>query len=211
MERRQLMKNWIVGMACTLVFGVTVVFLVNAIAFPKPGGLAQMPALVFFTIQSNIAVALWIFWIGLSAYWPRVCAPGAALSLWLTVYITLTGVVYWAVLVPMLGGVPSLFTVSNLWLHTATPVFSLFCFMLVLRGRRIEWRRALIVFAYPAAYLGFSYGMHAVYGRYTYPFLNPQVMGAWGVAVAIVVVAALLAALTALLRRWWNRHCMRDG
>jgi len=199
-------KRRVFGILCLAMFAVTAYFVVDAVAFPEPGKLTKLPAAAYFTIQSNILVGVWFALIGLKELGVKTPRMDGAVNMMLTVYISVTGLVYWAVLVPMLGANPSMFSASNIWTHTVAPLYSLAIFFFILRGKSYGIGRAMLVVIYPLCYMAFSYLLLALTGHYTYPFLNPEKVGGWGVAVSIIGVAALVISLALLYRRRWNRR-----
>jgi len=145
-------------------------------------------SLYYFTIQSNIIVFFWFIFAGINLLsnqriFKFALKPNfTAIS---TTYILITGIIYWGVLVPIFfkpgGGSDWLFTPSNIWLHTITPVAAVI--LLFLSKQLYEGpapKRHFITFAvYPVLYLIFGL-YNAFNGLYLYPMFNPEMLGNWG-------------------------------
>ncbi|MBO4887264.1 MAG: Pr6Pr family membrane protein [Firmicutes bacterium] len=132
---------------------------------------------MYFTIQSNIAIAL-------------ICLAGCFLLLrkkpvgpvWYvvklvgTVSITLTGVVFCAVLVPAIG--PGLWNVQNTLTHVIVPAAAIADFFIAAAGVRIKRGNVIYVLIPPLLYaiyagIGYVRGWEFASGqRYPYFFLN---------------------------------------
>ena len=132
---------------------------------------------MYFTIQSNIAIAL-------------ICLAGCFLLMrkkpvgpvWYvvkfvgTVSITLTGVVFCAVLVPAIG--PGLWNLQNTLTHVVVPAAAVFDFFVVASGAGIKKKNVIYVIIPPMLYaiyagIGFVKGWQFGSGQnYPYFFLN---------------------------------------
>ena len=133
--------------------------------------------LMYFTIQSNIAIAL-------------ICAAGGfllmrnramgeiwhAVKLAGTVSITLTGVVFAAMLAPLLG--KAAWNAQNTLTHLVVPVAAVADFFVVAPGARIKRKSVMYVLVPPFLYvvyagIGYVNGWEFARGRnYPYFFLN---------------------------------------
>ncbi len=132
---------------------------------------------MFFTIQSNIAIAV-------------LCLAGGILllrnkkvgSVWLTVKlagtvsITLTGVVFAVMLAPILGN--RAWNVQNTLTHVVVPIAAVADFFTVAAGSRIKRKNVLYVIVPPLCYviyagIGYIRGWEFIKGQnYPYFFLN---------------------------------------
>ena len=197
-----------VAIVCFAMFAVTVFFLLEAMdVFSGEYDKQMLPVIVYYTIQTNIFVALWALYIAVSALVPRLRAVSGIVSMLVTLYISITGVVYWAMLVPMLGFDAKLFSLSNIWMHAVTPTFAIVMFFAFLRGRAIGSAKLSLVVVYPLLYLGFAYILRATSGAYVYPFFDPVAMrGGFGVALALLIIAVLFIGLGAVYRLGWNKR-----
>jgi hypothetical protein len=127
-----------------------------------------------------------------------------------TTYILVTGIIYWTTLVPIfyLDGCESawLFSISKLWMHTATPAAALLLHQNIRKGYAGMKPRLSIAYfyIYPALYV--SSGMiHALRGEYLYPMFNPDMMHGWlGVGGAMVLMLGLFSGLYLLLQKQRN-------
>ena len=132
---------------------------------------------MYFTIQSNLAIAA-VCALGLF-FLARGCAMGNA---WLivklagTVSITLTGVVFVVLLVPVLGDMA--WNVPNTLTHVVVPAAAIADFFAVASGSRIKRKNVIWVIIPPmlyAVYAGIGYILEwefAAGQNYPYFFLN---------------------------------------
>ncbi|MBT3318316.1 MAG: hypothetical protein HN948_06905 [Clostridia bacterium] len=212
MEKVSSRQIWFAAV-CFVMFAVTVYFLLEAMdVFSGEYDKEMLPVIVYYTIQTNIFAAVWMLYLALEALISKMPRLSTLLSMFVTLYLTITCVVYWAMLVPMLGFDAKLFSLSNIWMHTAVPVFAVAVFFFVLRGARIGKRQLGLIIVYPLLYLVMAYVLRSTTGAYVYPFFNPVAMrGGFGVALSLFVIAALFIGLAVLFRLAWNKRCMRRG
>ena len=132
---------------------------------------------MYFTIQSNIAAALMS--IAGGYYLLRKKAAGRIwhiVKLAITVSITLTGVVFAILLVPILGG--AAWSVPNTLTHLVVPLAAVADFFLVMPGAEMKKRNVIYVIIPPLMYaiyagIGYVKGWEFAQGQiYPYFFLN---------------------------------------
>lgn len=172
---------------------------------------ADLPRLFsYFTIQSNVALAVcsaWSAhraWTGRRPLSPRI--TGAVL-----LYIVITGLVYHCVLTNDSSGFSmtgadertGVRLAANHLLHTATPLGAVLDWLLLTAHRRFQLRHTWQWLAYPFLYLAFALARGALItpgadGRYPYPFLDVEAHGYPGV-LANAVLFGLAFALLALI------------
>ncbi|SCL32474.1 hypothetical protein GA0070616_4474 [Micromonospora nigra] len=152
--------------------------------------------LPYFTIQSNVAVALFATHAGWRA-WQGRPEPTSALKGAVTLYITITGVVYHLVLAnpasPFAMAQPDRAfgeALGNQFLHTIVPLLAVADWVLFDRRGRLRPRYAAWWLAFPLGYLGFALVRGLVVDRYPYPFIDAGELGYDGVAVSAVFFAA---------------------
>lgn len=194
--------------ACFVVALITAAILIKSIFFriPTEFSLTRLPILFYFTTQTNIFAALWLFYIGFSELLPQLPKPKPIIGLMVSCYISVTCIAYWLVLVPMLAFVPALFTPQNIWLHTVTSIFVPAMFLGFTEGKKISKRESFIILVYPICYIVFAYIVHAFTGKFVYPFLNPQAMGnSLMFVVTLVLIAGLLIGICFAYRHVWNK------
>ncbi|GIJ09646.1 Pr6Pr family membrane protein [Micromonospora andamanensis] len=151
--------------------------------------------LPYFTIQSNLAVGL----VAGYAVWQAGRGrpdPPAAVTGAVTLYITITAVVYHLVLAnpasPFAMPQPDRAlgeAFGNQFLHTVVPLLAGADWALLCRHGRLRLRHALWWLAFPLGYLAFALVRGLVVHRYPYPFLDAGELGYPGVG----VVSACLA------------------
>ena len=128
-----------------------------------------------------------------------VASVGALAHLGLTLYITMTLVVYWAMLAWQnfdMGGGDSarvaLTNAANYTVHAVVPVLAVLDWMLFMPHGRLRAVHAVEWLVYPALYAVFIFiraeAAPPFYGttRYPYPFIDADILGGW---VALIVIA----------------------
>ena len=163
--------------------------------------------LSYFTMQTNIftTVAFIALTVMTAVQLRRrgvrgeVAHLGVSLQLALTFFITITFVVYWA----MLSWDPSraaLVSAANYMVHGVVPLLAIADWILFLPHGRLHAKDAALWLIYPIAYAVFIFIRAEVgapfYGttRYPYPFIDVDVIGGW-VALVVPVMAAAFYAL----------------
>jgi hypothetical protein len=162
--------------------------------------------LVFFTDQSNIAVAAYMAFL---VVWPlvasRVPADGRlararsslALRGAITLYIIITGLIFAVVLqnlkdpLTFLSQGPS--GVGTFLLHYVIPPAVVFDFLVLERRQGLKWVYAATWLLYPLAYLAYAFIRGALFtkGQYPYPFLDVAKDGYLGVTINAVIYGIL--------------------
>lgn len=151
----------------------------------------------YFTIQSNIVVAVVLAVSGVIQLRRPVgrrldLVRGAA-----TVYISITGVVYALLLSNIDVNTPLPW--ANVVLHYVVPVAMVVDWLLDLPERVIEFRTAVVWLAYPLIYLAYTLLRGPAVDWYPYPFLDPGPHGYGYVAVMSLCVAVAAAAFVAVV------------
>ncbi|MFI7578635.1 Pr6Pr family membrane protein [Micromonospora sp. NPDC049497] len=179
-----------------VVFRLTVVISVVAgIVLTALGPATVTGLLPYFTIQSNVAVGLfagYACWLA----WRDRPEPPAALKGAVTLYITITGVVYHLVLAnpasPFAMPQPDRAlgeALGNQFLHTVVPLLAVADWALFDRRGRLRPRYAAWWLAFPLGYLGFALVRGLVVDRYPYPFIDAGELGYDGVGISAVLFA----------------------
>ena len=160
----------------------------------------------YFTIQSNliaIAVLLWGVLKPAPAPGPltRDVIRGAAV-----LYLAVTGIVF-----ALLLSDQPLVTVpfANTVLHKLMPVVMVVDWVINPPSKKITFRKALLWYVYPVAWLLYTMIRGAIVGWYPYPFLNPQLMGGMGNVLKLIVLLLAAAALLIVLIVWIGRAIRR--
>ncbi|MEU5944760.1 Pr6Pr family membrane protein [Micromonospora sp. NPDC047465] len=178
------------------VFRVVIVISVLAgIVLTARGPATVTGLLPYFTIQSNVAVGLlagYAAWLA----WRDRPEPPSPLKGAVTLYITITGVVYHLVLAnpasPFAMPQPDRAlgeALGNQFLHTVVPLLAVADWALFDRRGRLRPRYAAWWLAFPLGYLGFALVRGLVVERYPYPFLDAGELGYAGVGVSAVLFA----------------------
>lgn len=173
---------------------------------PVPGpGTRVLRFVSYFTVQSNLLVLLAAAALALSSATARTWLDsrvGRTLRLDALVGITVTGVVHWFLLRPLLDLDGWSFLTDKL-LHVAVPLLALAGWLLAGPHGRLTTGtvpqtlgRALV---WPLGWLGYTALHGAVTGWYPYPFLDVGVHGYRSVAVSCAGVALLFLAVAGAL------------
>ncbi|MFC5145146.1 Pr6Pr family membrane protein [Streptomyces aureoversilis] len=151
----------------------------------------------YFTIQSNVLVAVSFAWAAHRAWTARPALPpritGAAL-----LFISITGLVFHFVLsndssgFSMTSERTPLESVANQLLHTVTPLAAALDWLVLTAPGGFLLRHAWQWLVYPLLYLPFALVRGALLapgtdGRYPYPFLDIDLHGYDGIAINAVV------------------------
>lgn len=158
-------------------------------------GMSAAEFFSYFTIQSNLLVAIYSF----SAMTERKFFFNSAGFFGLALLnITITGMIFFLLLrstyIPTGVGI-----YSNLLLHYAVPLLALTVFV-ALKGRQVF--RFLHVFywlLYAFAYLAYTLVRGSIVDKYPYPFIDITVLGAAQVAINAAGIAAGFLAVALLL------------
>ncbi|WP_208815955.1 Pr6Pr family membrane protein [Micromonospora echinofusca] len=174
---------------------LTVICVLAGIVLTAAGPATVTGLLPYFTIQSNVAVGLvagyaaWLAWHDRPALSPVF--TGAV-----TLYITITGVVYHLVLAnpasPFAMPQPDRDLVDaagNQFLHTVVPLLAVLDWLILQPRGRLRLRYAGYWLAFPLGYLGFALLRGLVVDHYPYPFVDAGQLGYLGVAVSAVFFA----------------------
>ncbi|SDT35724.1 hypothetical protein SAMN04488543_3921 [Friedmanniella luteola] len=165
-----------------------------------PPGLAErlFHLVSYFTILSNLLVLATTV---AAARDPHVDGPvWRVLRLDAVVAITITGIVHWFLLRPLLDLAGWSYAVDKL-LHVAVPLLAVVGWVLFGPRRRVDRRVVLLALVYPFVWLFYTLVVGALTGWYPYPFLDVGANGAAAVTVAALGIAVFLFALSALV--WW--------
>lgn len=167
--------------------------------------------LSYYTMQTNIftvgafgiLAVMTAVQIKRSGVRGEVATFGASAHLALTFYITITFVVYWAMLswqnFDMGGGDSArvaLTNAANYTVHGVVPVLAVLDWILFMPHGRLRAVHAAEWLVYPALYAVFIFiraeAAPPFYGttRYPYPFIDVDVLGGW---VALIVIAMAVA------------------
>jgi hypothetical protein len=165
--------------------------------------------LFFFTIDSNLVLMLTCLLLAL-----RLTGWGtafAAFRLIGVVGITITGVVYYAVLKDLLDLHGAAY-VSDVVLHTVSPLMAVFGWLAFGPRGLATTRAAVLTVAFPAVYLTAMLVRGPIVHWYPYPFVDVITHGYLTVAVNCVIVAVLFVAVAfgaTRVDRWLDGRFVR--
>jgi hypothetical protein len=89
--------------------------------------------------------------------------------------------------------------------HTYVPAYLLFDWLINPHRRRSPWSSLVVVFLFPAMWLGFTWYRGQATGWYPYNFVNPMVEGGWPEVGQYVAVLALAVGVIQLVLLGTNR------
>lgn len=162
----------------------------------------------FFTIQSNLVAALLLVTVGTYVLLGKSGRTVAYLRGALTLYMTMTGVIYVLLLSGYEQALQTTIPAVNIILHYIMPVAILADWLAFPPEKKLSFRIALVWLAYPLLYLAYSLIRGAITGWYPYPFINPTLSG-WPnligtsltIALGSLVLTWLLVQRTSVRRR----------
>ena len=153
----------------------------------------------YFTVEANTLAVLSLVVGGLAL---ATGYEGRGLRFFrgaVTLFMTTTILIF----IVLLSGYPSSELTAVPWdntvLHYVLPIVIIVDWLLVAPDHAVAYSRAVTWLAFPLAYLGYSLIRGAVVDWYPYPFMDPSRHGYVGVAITSVVIAVILAVLTAVV------------
>ena len=168
--------------------------------------------LPFYTFHTNLFVA---FWYILSGAFPGKEKPAfwlhTSLKAAITSYITITGLVYNTLLIPVERAFRGYIPFASIVTHIFVPLIMILDYLLSPVVDKPDWRRLWLWMSYPLLYAAGIVIGGSISGKYPYPFIDPQQVRS--IPQLIINYAALmlfhlgLAALyLAIGRRKFNRQ-----
>lgn len=151
----------------------------------------------YFTIQSNLFVAGLYVWLAIWPYAPgqtdfRMLLRGAV-----TLYLSITGIVYGV----LLSGLQSQFQImlpwTNMVLHMLIPWITGLDWFIDPPSPPISFRQVWVWFVYPTLWMVYTFIRGALIHWYPYPFLNPAQPGGYLAVIAYCVGITLMIILMA--------------
>lgn len=195
-------RTWHLATAAVGAFGlVTQLILVivgaSVLVTEDPPGLGErlLRFVSYFTVQANLVIFMAV--VGLARDSERDGAGWRVLRLAGLVGITVTGVVHWFWLRPLLDLSGWSYATDKL-LHVVVPIMAVLGWLLFGPRPRISLRVVLLALIWPVAWLAYTLLMGAATGWYPYPFVDVGTRGAGPVAVASVAIAVVFFALAGL-------------
>jgi hypothetical protein len=179
--------------AGVLTLGVILVQLVDSIT--KDRSVSNFFS--FFTVQSNLLVALLLVTVGVYVLLGKSGRSVAYLRGALTLYMTMTGIIYILLLSGNEQSLQTTIPFVNIVLHYVMPVLILLDWLVFPPQKRLSFRWSLLWLAYPVLYLVYSLVRGAFVDWYPYPFINPVTSG-WPNLIGI----GFTIALGSLLLTW---------
>lgn len=154
----------------------------------------------YFTILSNTLAVVVLGGQALAPGWMR---SNAFLRGAVTLYMTITGLVYAFLLAPLGVDVGDYAPWANFVHHNLAPTVLLIDWLLFPPRQRLTRSAAWVWLIFPAVYFAFSLIRGAAIGFYPYPFLDVGEVGAVGVAVYALVILGVFTSIGFFLK-WWS-------
>ncbi len=197
-DRRWWARAWFAGTVLAVVAGLAIQVPVTA---SGTGGFFHVPwerglnVFAFFTVQSNILIAVASFLLATDPY--RQSMSFAVLRMTGLVAITITGIVYHVALRKILE-LDSWGLAADQLLHTVVPVMAVAGWVLFGPRKLVSARIALLALIFPVAWLIFTLVRGAFVPFYPYPFIDVTVLGYAKTLLNCLWVALLFVGITAL-------------
>jgi hypothetical protein len=153
----------------------------------------------FFTIQSNI-LAVAILALAALVRRPERSAAFDALRTAVTLYMTITGVVFAVLLAGLQESLDTHIAWVNFVVHTLQPIVLVVDWLIDPPRHRLPWSVAAAWLAFPAAWFAYTLVRGAQVGWYPYPFVDVGEHGYGRVLVNAVVLAVAFAAVAAVFQ-----------
>lgn len=161
----------------------------------------------FFTIQSNLVAALLLVTVGAYVLLGKSGRTVAYLRGALTLYMTMTGIIYVLLLAGYEQALQTTIPAVNIILHYIMPVVILADWLVFPPEKKLSFRIALVWLAYPLLYLVYSLIRGSITDWYPYPFINPTLSG-WPnlIGTSLAIALGSLALTWLLVQRTSGRR-----
>jgi hypothetical protein len=153
----------------------------------------------YFTVESNALAVISLVFSSIALAAGRTSERLEFFRGAVTLYMTTTILIF----IVLLSGYPASELTAVPWdntvLHYIMPLVIIVDWLVVNRRRAIQYRRALLWLSYPLLYLVYSLIRGPIVGWYPYPFMDASLHGYLPVVLTSVVIAVVLAAITAVI------------
>ncbi len=181
------------------------------VAFADAAGTETFSALnyfSYFTILSNVLAM--VLMLG-QAFWPEWMQRNGSVRGAITLYMTVTLLVYAFILRPLGADVGEYRIWVDFIQHTAAPVALIQDWFLFPPRRVFPPAEVAKWLVFPIVYLTYSLIRGPIVDWYPYPFLDPRLDGGYGRVTAFTVVILILFIGLASLIRWWPGYASQDA
>ena len=167
--------------------------------------------LPFYTFHTNVFVGVWYLFSGLfpgkeqPSFWINDATKGA-----ITTYITITGLVYNLVLIPVevayVGYIPFVSIVT----HMIVPVMMVIDYLITPTVKQPQWKQAPLWMTYPMIDFVSIQIMGAISDFYPYPFIDPSHVNSSpqlfiNYIILLIIHIGLAALYLTIARRKWRK------
>ncbi len=200
-DKTRLARIWFAITAAAVILGIAIQIPVTAngtVGFFHTPFERALNVFSFFTIQSNILIAITCFMLAIKP--DRSSKVFSVVRMTGLVAITITGIVYHVAL----SGLFELDTwglAADQLLHTVVPVMALSGWLLFGPRRLVSSRIALFSLAFPIAWLAFTLIRGAFVPFYPYPFIDVNQLGYLKTTLNCLWVSLLFMAVAATYTR----------
>lgn len=184
------------GPVARLIRGALAVWIVVAMATAYGG----INFFFYFTILSNVLAAALL---ATQAVRPNWMDSNGTIRGAVTLYMTITGVVYAVLLRPIEADVGIISPWVNWVLHTLGPAAILIDWLLFPPERKLTKNALWAWLIFPAVYLTVTLIRGPFADFYPYPFLDPREPGGYGAVAAYSVGVLLVFVGVGTFVRWW--------
>jgi len=188
---------------------LSIIIIINIVNRSVYSWNTEIPALSFFTVQSNLLLAF--YWLATSLF-PKI--RNSKLTLSITTYMVIVGIVF--IFLLDYGFLEQIYTrlgdkkiddvvhyyamVSSIIAHYIMPFLAFVDFILFTDTRSVKKDNK--VFIYPSVYFAFAVSFALITGKFVYPFLDPYYMGG---KIWVVLIVAFLYVVLKLMNMWLHR------
>lgn len=154
---------------------------------------AVIQILSFYTIQTNllIAIAMTAILIKPLSAWGRLFSS-VSVQTSIAVYITIVGLIY-ALILKGVWKPQGLFKLTDILLHTASPIMYVLFWLFFVLKERIKWQQVFLWAIFPFVYLIYSLIRGSITGDYPYGFIDASKISYQQIAVnSLMVLVAFL-------------------
>ncbi|NHJ49375.1 MAG: hypothetical protein FK733_16415 [Asgard group archaeon] len=174
------------------------------------GFIAGISSYRYYTMQTNLFAAIW-FTLAIIFHWKpdKLNKIKGVLRGAITIYITITFVVFAIVLSSMYQPDNPFDIYTNIAIHYVIPMAFLIDWMFTEKTVNYKWLNLVFWTIYPILYLILTIVHGKLTSDYLYPFLDIDEMGIGKYILAVVILLAgflLFGSLLIVLNRLWNKR-----
>ncbi|NHK32480.1 MAG: hypothetical protein FK730_14095 [Asgard group archaeon] len=174
------------------------------------GFISGISAYRYYTMQTNLFAAIWLTLAIIFHRMPnRLNKIKGVLKGAITIYITITFIVYAIMLSSLYNPTAILDKFTNIMTHYAIPIAFLIDWIFTEKTIKYKWLNLVFWVIYPILYLLFAITHGKLTGDYLYPFLDVNDLGVgYFILAAVILLIGFLAlgSLLILINLLWNKR-----